>query len=74
MITSDNRRSKSPEDIQTIASVADEVPCDEILGLVLNNLPYKNAGSNEASTVYDPATEDGYKSHFIERKYASTAS
>ncbi|KAI3319330.1 glycoside hydrolase family 6 protein [Xylariaceae sp. AK1471] len=53
----------SPEDIQTIPSVADEVPCDEILGLVLNNLPYKDGGS---PSEYDPNTAVAYQSLYIE--------
>ncbi|KAI0101569.1 glycoside hydrolase family 6 protein [Nemania sp. FL0031] len=57
---------KSLEDIQALSSVSEEVPCDEILGLVLDNLPYKNAPSNSPSPEYDPSTEDVYRSLYIE--------
>ncbi|KAI0452314.1 glycoside hydrolase family 6 protein [Xylaria acuta] len=57
---------KSLEDIRAIPPVADEVPCDEILGLVLDNLPYKVAPSNSPSPDYDPKTEDDYLSLYIE--------
>ncbi|KAI1357551.1 glycoside hydrolase family 6 protein [Xylaria arbuscula] len=57
---------KSPGDIQAISALADEVPCDQILGLVLDNLPYKSAPSNGPAPEYDEGTEDAYKTLFIE--------
>ncbi|RWA12840.1 hypothetical protein EKO27_g2244 [Xylaria grammica] len=57
---------KSVEDIQAISPVADEVPCDEILGLVLDNLPYKHARPDGSSSEYDAGTEDEYRTLFIE--------
>ncbi|TGJ87842.1 hypothetical protein E0Z10_g917 [Xylaria hypoxylon] len=54
---------KSQENVEAIALVADEVPCDEILGLVLDNLPYKDGGSGD----YDPSTADAYQSLHIEK-------
>ncbi|KAI0505842.1 glycoside hydrolase family 6 protein [Xylaria bambusicola] len=57
---------KSLEDIRAISSIADEVPCDEILGLVLDHLPYKNAAPDGSSPPYDAYTEDEYKSFYIE--------
>ncbi|KAI0437557.1 glycoside hydrolase family 6 protein [Xylaria telfairii] len=57
---------KSPEDIQEIPPVEDEVPCDEIVGLVLDNLPYKVAPSNSPPPDYDPKTADDYLSDYIE--------
>ncbi|GAW14168.1 hypothetical protein ANO14919_035620 [Xylariales sp. No.14919] len=57
---------KSVDDIQVISSVVDEVPCNEILGLVLDNLPYKNAGPDGSSPEYDVGTEDGYRTLFID--------
>ncbi|KAI0400804.1 glycoside hydrolase family 6 protein [Xylaria palmicola] len=56
---------KSQEDRQKIPVVADEVPCDEILGLVVDNLPYKHPVSNGPVPEYDPSTEDVYQSSFI---------
>ncbi|KAI0203465.1 glycoside hydrolase family 6 protein [Astrocystis sublimbata] len=56
----------SPQDIRAIPVVADEVPCDEILGLVLDNLPYKGVQPNSPSHDYDPKTADDYSSLFIE--------
>jgi hypothetical protein len=61
----------SPDDIKAIPSEADGVPCDEILGLVLNSLPYKDAGS---SSGYDPDTAVTYHSLYIEREFASDES
>ncbi|KAI8955023.1 glycoside hydrolase family 6 protein [Xylaria longipes] len=57
---------KSPEDIQAIPAVADEVSCDEILGLVLDNLPYKVATPNSLPPDYDPKTAEDYLSLYIE--------
>jgi hypothetical protein len=48
--------------------VADEVPCGEILGLVLDNLPYKDAASNISGLEYDPNTAISYQSLYIERE------
>ncbi|KAI0539592.1 glycoside hydrolase family 6 protein [Xylaria digitata] len=53
---------KSPEDIETIAPEADEVSCSEILGLVLDNLPYKDGGLG----AYDPTMAAAYQSLYIE--------
>ncbi|KAJ2970465.1 hypothetical protein NUW58_g9688 [Xylaria curta] len=64
---------KSPEDTQEISRVADEVPCDEILGLVLDNLPYKRAVPNRPPPEYDPNAEEAYRSLFIERKSSQGA-
>ncbi|KAI1123404.1 glycoside hydrolase family 6 protein [Nemania abortiva] len=57
---------KSEEDIQVVSSVTEEVPCDDILGLVLDNLPYKNAPSNGPSPEYDPETANTYRSLYVE--------
>ncbi|KAI1170924.1 glycoside hydrolase family 6 protein [Nemania sp. FL0916] len=52
---------ESTEDIQALSAVADEVPCSEILGIVLDNLPYKDAVLNNPEDEYDPSTEDAYQ-------------
>ncbi|KAI1735858.1 glycoside hydrolase family 6 protein [Xylaria scruposa] len=57
---------KTPDDIQVIPSVAEEVPCNEVLGLVLDNLPYKVPPPNSPSPDYDPKTADDYSSLYLE--------
>ncbi|KAI0377632.1 glycoside hydrolase family 6 protein [Hypomontagnella monticulosa] len=37
---------KTSKDVQNLAKVASAVPCDHIVGLVLDNLPYKGPGQN----------------------------
>ncbi|KAI8629710.1 glycoside hydrolase family 6 protein [Xylariaceae sp. FL1651] len=56
---------KSSDDIRTIASVADEVPCDDVLGLVLDNLPYKEVAPRSPSSEYDPNKAKIYQLLYI---------
>ncbi|KAI0105872.1 glycoside hydrolase family 6 protein [Daldinia grandis] len=49
------------DDIKRLSTVASAVPCDEILGLVLNNLPYKE--SNSKGVGLDQTTTAEYQSY-----------
>ncbi|KAI1371834.1 glycoside hydrolase family 6 protein [Hypoxylon crocopeplum] len=55
---------KTAKDIQDLAKVANEVPCDNILGLVLDSLPYK--GSHAQNVHFDNATLVQYQVSYID--------
>lgn len=67
MVESDELVRKTTNDITDLEKEAEAVPCDHILGIVLDSLPYK--GSNAVRSLeLDNGTLVQYQTSFIDYK------
>lgn len=67
MVESDKFARKTVDDIANLATEASAVPCDNILGLVLDILPYKE--SKTRSLELDNRTLAQYQTPFIDCEF-----
>jgi cellulose 1,4-beta-cellobiosidase len=60
-----DRRSVIP----TLQPLIDEVPCDEVMGLVVYDLPGRDCAALASNGELPVGSDDVYRTEFIDRKY-----